>query len=102
MNVQDTIETKLHERFSPSYLLVENESHMHSGPAAESHFKVTVVSEIFDGMRLLTRHRAVNETLADELATKIHALAIHTYTDKEWQLKGAAPASPACRGGGNA
>lgn len=99
MKVHDTIETKLNERFSPSYLLVENESHMHSGPAAESHFKVTVVSEIFEGMRLLARHRAVNEALADELATKIHALAIHTYTDEEWQAKGVAPASPACRGG---
>ena len=99
MKIQQSIELKLLERFSPSFLLVENESHMHAGPSVESHFKATVVSEVFEGMRLLARHRAVNETLADELATKIHALAIHTYTADEWQLRGAAPDSPACRGG---
>lgn len=99
MKIQQSIENKLRERFSPNFLLVENESHMHAGPAGESHFKVTLVSDLFDGMRLLARHRAVNETLADELATKIHALAIHTYTEEEWRSKGAAPDSPACRGG---
>ena len=98
MDIQKSIETKLRNRFSPTFMRVENESHMHAGPAAESHFKVTLVSSVFEGMRLLARHRAVNETLADELAF-IHALAIHTYTDEEWQVKGAAPASPACRGG---
>lgn len=39
-SMQDTIERKLNEELSPVYLEVINESHMHSGPATESHFKV--------------------------------------------------------------
>jgi BolA protein len=42
----------------------------------------------------------VNETLADELAGGVHALALHTYTAREWRERfGSAPMSPPCRGG---
>jgi BolA protein len=42
----------------------------------------------------------VNETLAEELAGGVHALAIHTYTEPEWRARfGAAPLSPPCLGG---
>ncbi|WP_028023672.1 transcriptional regulator BolA [Enterovibrio calviensis] len=101
MIVQQKIEQKLNTTFSPIFLEVLNESHMHNVPTgSESHFKVTVVSADFEGQRLITRHRAVNQTLADELQNDIHALAIHTYTESEWNdLNGHSPASPACRGG---
>lgn len=38
--MQGTIEGRLTEALSPVHLEVINESHMHSGPAKESHFKV--------------------------------------------------------------
>ncbi|MGF1725035.1 transcriptional regulator BolA [Photobacterium nomapromontoriensis] len=99
--IKERIIDKLHHAFLPLHLEVENESYMHNVPAgSESHFKVVIVCEQFDGMRLLARHRAVNAVLADELANNIHALAMHTYTDSEWQnVLGASPASPACYGG---
>ncbi|MBY5948165.1 transcriptional regulator BolA [Photobacterium rosenbergii] len=99
--IQERIEEKLQQAFTPLHLEVINESYMHNVPeGSESHFKVIVVSEQFEGMRLIGRHRAVNGALADELANHIHALAIHTYTEAEWQnLNDGAPASPACRGG---
>lgn len=96
--MQAILEQKL-GTLQPSYLDVVNESHMHGGPATESHFKVTIVSELFEGERLLARHRRVNEVLAEELAKHIHALAIHTYTPEEWGSRSSAPTSPACRGG---
>jgi BolA protein len=37
--------------------------------------------------------------LAEELAGSVHALALHTYTEAQWQALAEAPASPACRGG---
>ncbi|MEJ2764235.1 transcriptional regulator BolA [Photobacterium sp. MCCC 1A19761] len=99
--IQDRITEKLYQAFAPVHLEVINESYMHNVPAgSESHFKVVIVSTQFDGQRLIGRHRAVNTVLADELANHIHALAIHTYTDSEWQAQqGQAPDSPACRGG---
>lgn len=95
------IEAKLISELSPDYVDVKDESYMHaSGPDAQSHFKVTLVAESFEGSRLIQRHRAVNEVLADELRHQIHALALHTYTPKEWESKfGQVPDSPACRGG---
>jgi len=99
--MQQTLETKLQQAFNPTYLKVENETHMHNVPPdAESHWKVTVVSEDFNGLMLIKRHRLVNEALKDEIQ-KIHALALHTMTPDEWFAKGGKVAdSPPCEGGG--
>lgn len=100
MSTQTTIEQKISQAFAPVHMEVINESHMHSvAPGSETHFKLLVVSEQFAGLRLLARHRAVNQVLADELAGGVHALAMHTLTPEEWQARGAVPQSPACRGG---
>ena len=85
MTVQNQIESKLTDGFELLHLEVLNESSGHNvPPGSESHFKVVLVSSEFEGVRLLARHRRVNEVLADELAGSVHALAIHTYTDTEW------------------
>ncbi|MEX1365666.1 MAG: BolA family protein [Nannocystaceae bacterium] len=98
--MQQSIHDKLVEALAPAALEVINESHMHSGPATESHFKVLVVAEHFEGMPLIRRHRLVNATLADELAGSIHALSIHAYTPQQWTERGnEIPSSPPCRGG---
>ncbi len=103
MSVAAVIEEKLLVAFSPLHLDVVNESNNHNvPPGSESHFKVTIVSKDFEGERLIKRHRAVNSVLSEELAEKIHALALHTYTEKEWHDHYAAntPLSPNCVGGG--
>lgn len=104
MSVFLAIEDKLMAAFEPQHLEVINESHMHgsgrANPGAESHFKVVLVSQKFHGQRLLQRHRAVHKVLAEELQHKIHALALHTYTQTEWHdLFGDVPLSPPCLGG---
>jgi len=102
MTIQATIEKKLADDFNPLHLEVINESSNHNVPeGSESHFKVVVVSPVFAGKNLLARHRMINATLVDELKGTIHALAIHTYTEEEWQeISGGAPMSPPCLGGG--
>ncbi len=103
MTIAATIEKKLLTAFSPLHLDVVNESHKHNVPVgSESHFKVIIVSQEFEEERLIKRHRAVNSVLSEELANKIHALALHTYTEKEWHDYYAqnTPLSPNCLGGG--
>ena len=104
MTIQSDIETKLAEGINPLHLEVVNESSNHNVPAgSESHFKVVIVSNDFDGLMLIKRHRMINEILADELQNKIHALALHTYTEEEWkENSGNAPMSPPCLGGSKA
>ena len=102
MKLQEVIEQKLTAAFSPDYLLVENESHMHNVPAgSEMHFKVQLVADEFAGESLIKRHRAVNKVLQQELAGPIHALSIHAFSQLEWDKKnGQVSDSPPCHGGG--
>ena len=102
MKVQATIEQKLIKEFKPLHIDVLNESNNHNVPeGSESHFKVIVVSPMFEGKNLLARHRLINSTLVDELKGAIHALAIHTYTEEEWKEESnGVPMSPPCAGGG--
>ncbi|HSG60165.1 MAG TPA: BolA/IbaG family iron-sulfur metabolism protein [Pseudomonadales bacterium] len=99
MSIQSIIESKLTSAFSPQWLRVDNESHGHSGPGAETHFKVVLVCDGFDGVRKVARHQQVYACLAAELEAGVHALALHLYTPSEWVEKGEAPASPNCLGG---
>jgi BolA protein len=104
MTVQQAITQQLQQRFSPVFLEVVNESHMHSVPPnSETHFKVVLVSAEFDGRRQVARHQQVYAALAPQLAGPVHALALHTYSPVEWQQREqTAPASPECRGGSKA
>lgn len=100
MKTKKLIETKL-QPLRPQFLEVTNESHKHNvAEGSESHFKVTIVSENFNGKILLARHRMVNNILADELTQSIHALVLHTMTNEEWLKKnGTTNNSPPCLGG---
>lgn len=100
MSIQSVIESKLNDKMNTSVLKIENESQMHSGPATDSHFKITIVSDDFDGMMLLARHRMINEILKEELSGTIHALTMYTMTTSEYDKKqGVTGSSPACQGG---
>lgn len=98
--IREQIEIKLVEAFEPVFLEVTDESYRHNVPAgSESHFKVLIVCDKFVGERFLARHRAIYRRLTEELANSVHALALHTYTLKEWEeLQNALPISPPCRG----
>ena len=102
MSMQLQIETKLAASLNVKHLEVLNESDSHNvPPGSESHFKLVVVAPEFEGKTLVNRHRMINSILADELKGQIHALAMHTYTEEEWnKVSGNAPMSPPCMGGG--
>jgi len=99
--VQSSIEQALSDLLAPVHLDVLNESHMHSGPPGrESHFKVVVVSEAFDGTNRVKRHRAVNSACKPMLEAGLHALSILAWTPAEWAERGGSvPESPLCQGG---
>jgi len=101
MSMKERIERKLTQSLPVLHLEVVNESYMHSvPPGSESHFKVVLVSDAFEGKRKVGRHQQVYGILSDEMQSGIHALALHTYTQGEWaELNGEAPASPNCMGG---
>jgi BolA protein len=89
------------EALEPDYLEVIDESHMHNVPkGAQSHFKIVVVSDRFDGLPLVKRHRTINNLVRPLFEGSLHALALHTMTPAEWQARGGSfPKSPPCMGG---
>ena len=76
--VQASMQMKLSTHFSSlTHLEVINESHKHNVPkGSESHFKVVIVSDMFEGKAIIERHRMVNSALSEELKQSIHALSI--------------------------
>jgi BolA protein len=88
VSVADTIHSKLTNRFTPARLDIIDDSHRHAGhagarPEGETHFTVTIVSAGFAGLSRVARQRLVYQTLAEELATRVHALSLTTLTPAE-------------------
>jgi BolA protein len=100
VSLQERIEQKLSSSLGPSWLEVINESSMHSVPVgSETHFKVVIVSQAFEGKALVERHRLVYGVLGEEMKNGIHALAITSRTPEEWEKTSAVAKSPPCLGG---
>ncbi len=95
--IKTQITNKLTEYFHPAHIAVVNESSMHSVPVdSETHFKVTLVSNDFEGLSQVRRHQAVYRVLSVELQSGVHALALHTYSPIEWGDEGKVIDSPQC------
>lgn len=84
---QQTIQAILTERFEPAEILVKDQSHLHAGHEGardgRGHFDITIVSQAFDGLNRLQRHRMVYDALQQLLETDIHAIRIKAYTPSE-------------------
>ena len=49
------------------------------------HWYATIVSEQFEGLRMIQRHQKVYATLGQKMQTdEVHALSMKTYTPSEW------------------
>lgn len=101
MSREERINQLISQELNPSFLEILNESNRHHVPeGAETHFKLSIVSERFKDLTRIARHRLINNLLANELTAGLHALSLHLYTAEEWQNRGGAiPQSPACRDG---
>ncbi|MBT4769889.1 MAG: BolA family transcriptional regulator [Rhodospirillaceae bacterium] len=88
MSVADKIKEKLAAELNPQKLTIIDESVKHAGhagarPEGESHFRVEIVAEVFDGLSRVERQRRVYAALADELTGPIHALSLATLSPNE-------------------
>ncbi len=96
-----TRKKRLHNALSfallPVFFAIVDESSNHRRPGVETHFTITLVSEKFETLSRINRHRLVNDLAADEFEAGLHALSLHLYTPDEWEKRNhAAPNSPRC------
>jgi stress-induced morphogen len=53
------------------------------------HYKVVVVSSVFEGKGLVQQHQIVYGAVRDAMSTEaIHALSLQTYTPESWAIAG--------------
>jgi len=81
MTKAERIEAALRKAFAPKRLEVVDESAKHRGHAGapeegESHFRVTLEAEAFQGLGRIAAHRAVHGAIGSALMSEIHALAL--------------------------
>lgn len=85
--VARTLEVRL-APLSPRVLDVADDSAEHAGHAGAAggggHFSLLIVSEQFQGLTRVARHRAVLDRVADLIPFPVHALAIRAYTPDEF------------------
>ena len=87
MTLAATLSARL-AALAPTVLDIRDDSAEHIGHAGAAagggHFSVTIVSERFNGLSRLARHRAVLERVGDLIPHPVHALAIHAYAPHEF------------------
>jgi BolA protein len=86
MTTKKKIEQTLRHVLAAVEVTVEDESALHAGHAGAAsgggHYRVTVVSPLFEGKSSIARHRMVYDALAAEMQREIHALALTTLTPR--------------------
>jgi sulfur transfer protein SufE/stress-induced morphogen len=90
--VQDSMRRKLQQALDPNSLDIADESSQHAGHvgsrmkagySGETHFNVKIVSNAFEGLNTVKRHRTVYGLLQEELKGTVHALSLSTMTPEE-------------------
>lgn len=89
---QEQIKEQLTLDFKPLYLEVQNDSgkhrgHAQAGTGGDTHFRICLVSPVFDGQKPLERHRAVYQSLAGAMKTGVHALQLDLLSPSEWHAR---------------
>ena len=82
------------KKLNPVHMELKNESAKHAnhvehlgsaGFTGETHYKLVIVSDIFQGKSRIDRQRLVNDLLADEFKTGLHAFEMKIYTPDEYK-----------------
>ena len=94
--IENNIIDILNECMKLTSLKVINEGFMHNVPKdTESHFKIIIVSNDFNELSLVERHKLVYKYL-DTIMNDIHALSIQPFNEDEFKLNPIILDSPEC------
>ena len=90
--VADSMRRKLESELQPLKLEIIDDSRKHAGHggykgnsnySGETHFTIEAVSEKFEGLSSLKRHRLMYQIIDEEMGSPVHALSLITKTPAE-------------------
>ena len=83
----ERMRAQLTAALAPVEMELVDESALHAGHAGAAsgggHYRLRIVSPLFEGVRLVMRHRLVYDSVHDMMHTEIHALAITALAPSE-------------------
>jgi len=83
----ERMRSRMEAALQPQELTLEDDSALHAGHAGAAsgggHYNVRIVSLQFEGLKLVTRHRLVYDSVHDMMHKEIHALAITALAPSE-------------------
>ncbi|GIK49022.1 MAG: BolA family transcriptional regulator [Alphaproteobacteria bacterium] len=84
----ERMEELLKQQLSPHVFVLEDESARHAGhagarPGGETHYRLRIVSDAFEGLSRVARQRLVYDALREEFDTGLHALSLDLKTKAE-------------------
>ena len=82
------IKAKLIEQLSIYYLDIADDSQKHIGHNKTfegGHYTIMLVSNIFNKMKLIDRHKLIYKILDNMIGIEIHAISIKAYSIKEYK-----------------
>lgn len=83
----ERMRARLEAALAPVECVLDDDSAAHAGHAGAKsgggHYNVRIVSDRFEGLKLVTRHRLVYDSVHDMMHSEIHALAITALAPSE-------------------
>ena len=96
MIVQNKIDKMLRDNLNISKLIIRNDSYKHNVPPnSESHFNVQIVSDDFQDLSQIQRHKIVYKAI-ESLLNEIHAFSITAITTLEFKENPSLRDTPDC------
>ena len=96
MIVQNKIDKLLRDNLNVSKLIIRNDSNKHNVPPnSESHFSVQIVSDDFQELSQIQRHKIVYKAI-ESLLAEIHAFSITAMTTLEFKENPSLRDTPDC------
>ncbi|WP_296000122.1 BolA family transcriptional regulator [Rugamonas sp.] len=83
----ELLRQRLQAALEPQEIVLDDDSALHAGHAGAAsgggHYNLRIVSARFEGLKLVTRHRLVYDSVHDMMHKEIHALAITALAPSE-------------------
>ena len=87
MNLEHEIKSRLKDTMVVDHLTIQDDTGRHVGHEhydGGGHFQIKIVSNAFEGLSLLDRHKLVYQALDGMIKNEIHAIGLKTNATSEY------------------
>ena len=84
------IQFTLDQAFNPDSLKIKDLSYLHKNhegsKSGKGHYSIYIVSNLFNNISSIQRHKMIYDALGDIIENEIHALTIKAYAKEELEI----------------